>query len=164
MIICCKPHYFVGYYEKAIKEHNREVRLSEAGQDTIGTAIAHRKVGECLCALKKYKEALFHQNLHLEVMKKSSRIVFQSVAQHWIRPAFTFYYSKLLISLVNWFYSVHYCGIVYCVNYCVSCNPLSWNSSFYLCILLKDDFQSILRTLESLFMTSVLFHVRCHKM
>ena len=50
-----------------MKEHTREVQLSEASQDTIGTAIAHRKVGECLCALKKYKEALFHQNLHLEV-------------------------------------------------------------------------------------------------
>ena len=58
---------FLGYYEKAVKEHTREVQLSEAGQDTIGTAIAQRKVGECLCALKKYKEALFHQNLHLEV-------------------------------------------------------------------------------------------------
>ena len=28
----------------------------------------------------------------------------------------------------------------------------------------KDDFQSVLRTLESLFTTSVLFHVRRHKM
>ena len=58
----------IGYHEKAVKEHTREVQLSEASQDTIGTAIAHRKVGECLCALKKFKEALFHQNLHLEVL------------------------------------------------------------------------------------------------
>ena len=29
--------------------------------------------------------------------------------------------------------------------------------------LLKDDLQSVLRTLESLFTTSVLFHVRRHK-
>jgi len=57
----------LGYFEKAVKEHTREVQLSEASQDSIGAAIAHRKVGECLCALKKYKEALFHQNLHLEV-------------------------------------------------------------------------------------------------
>ena len=57
----------LGYFEKAVKEHTREVQLSEAIQDTIGTAVAHRKVGECLCALKKYKDALFHQNLHLEV-------------------------------------------------------------------------------------------------
>ncbi|KAL9976144.1 hypothetical protein ACROYT_G013400 [Oculina patagonica] len=64
-----------GYYEKAVKEHNREVQLSEAGQDTIGTAIAHRKVGECLCALKKYKEALFHQNLHLELAQSAGNLV-----------------------------------------------------------------------------------------
>ena len=57
----------LGYFEKAVKEHIREIQLSEASQDSIGAAIAHRKVGECLCALKKYKEALFHQNLHLEV-------------------------------------------------------------------------------------------------
>lgn len=61
---CC---ICLGYFEKAVKEHTREVQLSEASQDSIGAAIAHRKVGECLCALKKYKEALFHQNLHLEV-------------------------------------------------------------------------------------------------
>ena len=59
----------LGYFEKAVKEHTREVQLSEAIQDTIGTAVAHRKVGECLCALKKYKDALLHQNLHLEVFK-----------------------------------------------------------------------------------------------
>lgn len=65
---------YLGFYEKAVKEHTREVQLSEASQDTIGAAIAHRKVGECLCALKKYKEALFHQNLHLEV-SLSSRLL-----------------------------------------------------------------------------------------
>ena len=31
-------------------------------------------------------------------------------------------------------------------------------------ILIKADFQSILHTLESLFTTFVLFHVRCQKM
>lgn len=37
----------------------------------------------------------------------------------------------------------------------VLCNVLRY--------LLKDDLQSVLRTLESLFTTSVLFHVRRHK-
>ena len=69
---------YLGFYEKAVKEHTREVQLSEASQDTIGAAIAHRKVGECLCALKKYKEALFHQNLHLEV-SLSNRFIANNV-------------------------------------------------------------------------------------
>ncbi|XP_068698694.1 tonsoku-like protein isoform X1 [Montipora foliosa] len=64
-----------GYFEKAVKEHSREVQLSEATQDTIGSAVAHRKVGECLCALKKYKEALFHQNLHLELAQSANNLV-----------------------------------------------------------------------------------------
>ena len=71
MFLHCKQEellfLYSGYFEKAVKEHTREVQLSEASHDTIGAAIAHRKVGECMCALKKYKEALFHQNLHLEV-------------------------------------------------------------------------------------------------
>jgi len=64
-----------GYFEKAVKEHTREVQLSEAIQDTIGTAVAHRKVGECLCALKKYKDALLHQNLHLELAQSGRNLV-----------------------------------------------------------------------------------------
>ena len=42
------------------------------------------------------------------------------------------------------------------------------NPGLHLCCMidtkLKADFQSVLRTLESLFTTFVLFHVRCHKM
>ena len=57
-----------GFFEKAAHEHKLEIQLSEAAQDKIGTAIAHRKVGECLCEMGKYKDALFHQNLHLEVI------------------------------------------------------------------------------------------------
>ncbi|EDO37052.1 predicted protein, partial [Nematostella vectensis] len=69
-----------GFHEKAIKEHKQEVQLSEAVNDDIGSAIAHRKVGECLSALGKYKEALFHQNLHLQLAKTANNLVEQQRA------------------------------------------------------------------------------------
>lgn len=45
-----------------------------------------------------------------------------------IRTAFSFYYFKLLLSLVNW---PSQCSIDYCVNHCVLCILLGWNSPFY---------------------------------
>ena len=41
---------------------------------------------------------------------------------------------------------------------------LKGNFFVLLRVAFKDDFQSVLRTLESLFTTFVLFHVRRHKM
>ena len=38
------------------------------------------------------------------------------------------------------------------------------NADPHFCKLFKDDFQSVLRTLESLFLFFVLLHVRYHKM
>ena len=38
------------------------------------------------------------------------------------------------------------------------------NKGIFFKLKIKDDFQSVLRTFESLFTTFVLFHVRRHKM
>lgn len=57
----------IGFYGDAVKEYKGALQVAEAREDTIGSAVAHRMVGECLCALGKYKDALFHQNLHLQV-------------------------------------------------------------------------------------------------
>ena len=56
-----------GLFEEAIKEHEMELQLSESLNDTIAVAIAHRKIGECLCELQDFTQALFHQQKHLEV-------------------------------------------------------------------------------------------------
>ena len=57
----------VGFYNDAVTEYKEALQVAEAREDKIGSAVAHRMVGECLCALGKYKDALFHQNLHLQV-------------------------------------------------------------------------------------------------
>jgi NF-kappa-B inhibitor-like protein 2 len=58
----------LGLFEQAIEEHEMELQLSESLSDTIAVAIAHRKIGECLCELHDFKQALFHQQKHLEVI------------------------------------------------------------------------------------------------
>lgn len=47
------------------------MQLSEALDDTVGTAVAHRKIGECHCELADYDRALHHQKLHLVLAEKA---------------------------------------------------------------------------------------------
>ena len=56
-----------GLFKDAIEEHRAELHLSESVRDTIGVAVAHRKIGECLCELQDFEQALVHQEKHLEV-------------------------------------------------------------------------------------------------
>ncbi|CAB4035582.1 tonsoku isoform X2, partial [Paramuricea clavata] len=62
-------------FEKAIEEHRMELQLSESLNDTIAVAIAHRKLGECLCEQQDFKQALFHQRKHLELSRECQNIV-----------------------------------------------------------------------------------------
>ena len=57
-----------GLFEEAIQQHNAELNLSELLRDHIAVGVAHRKIGECLCELQDFKQALFHQQKHLEVI------------------------------------------------------------------------------------------------
>ena len=46
-----------------------ELTLSEAFQDTLGQAIANRKLGECHCELGHFDQALKFQQRYLELGK-----------------------------------------------------------------------------------------------
>ncbi len=63
-----------GLYDDAIDEHQTELSISEMRQDQIGTAIAHRKIGECYCELGDFEKALDHQRLHLEGARRAESL------------------------------------------------------------------------------------------
>ena len=58
---------YLGFFEDAIQAHREEICFSEAIDDTIGIAIGNRKVGECLCELRNFADALRHGKIHLQV-------------------------------------------------------------------------------------------------
>lgn len=58
---------FTGDYRHALKYHKQELSLSEGVSDQMGLGIACRKVGECLCELGDYEQAVQYQKRHLEV-------------------------------------------------------------------------------------------------
>ncbi len=54
-----------GEFEEAIEEHTTEKTLSEILNDPLGTAVAHRKIGECYCSLQNFEEVrLFRQHIY----------------------------------------------------------------------------------------------------
>ena len=64
-----------GDYENALHYHQEELALSEASvSDRLGTAIAHRRVGECLCELGDYEQAIHHQRKHLEIAQETGSL------------------------------------------------------------------------------------------
>ena len=58
-----------GDFQLALHYHRAELALSESTGDQMGAGIAHRKVGECLCELGSYEQALQHQMQHLRISK-----------------------------------------------------------------------------------------------
>ncbi|XP_078688374.1 tonsoku-like protein [Branchiostoma floridae x Branchiostoma belcheri] len=58
-----------GEYEEAIEEHRNELQLSDSIGDILGTAIAHRKIGECLSSLDRFDDAVKHQQSHLRLAR-----------------------------------------------------------------------------------------------
>ena len=67
---------------EALQYHRMELGLSEAVGDTIGTAIAHRRVGECLCELEEYEEALQHQQQHLSMARDKGPFTLHTQFDH----------------------------------------------------------------------------------
>ncbi|XP_029142658.1 tonsoku-like protein [Protobothrops mucrosquamatus] len=61
-----------GRFREALDEHRLELQLLESGEDLIGCAVAHRKIGECLAELESYEAALKHQRRHLELASSVS--------------------------------------------------------------------------------------------
>ena len=57
-----------GFFAEAIDWHEEEIKFSEIANDTLGLAIGNRKIGECLCELGKFEEAIEHQKQHLKVL------------------------------------------------------------------------------------------------
>ena len=66
----CIYFSYLGLFAEAIEQHKEEILYSQEIDDTIGVAVGHRKVGECLCELGSYQKAITHQNKHLEVFTK----------------------------------------------------------------------------------------------
>ena len=64
----CIYFSYLGLFAEAIEQHKEEILCSQKIDDTIGVAVGHRKVGECLCELGSYQKAITHQNKHLEVL------------------------------------------------------------------------------------------------
>ena len=56
-------------YEDALSYHKKELELCDGIKDTGGKAIAHRKIGECLASLQKYKEALKEVQKYLKLAR-----------------------------------------------------------------------------------------------
>ncbi|XP_041376407.1 tonsoku-like protein isoform X2 [Gigantopelta aegis] len=64
-----------GRYEDAITEHEAERALSEVLQDTIGEAVACRKIGECYCFLEQFSKALQLQQRHLSLARSCDNVL-----------------------------------------------------------------------------------------
>ncbi|KAL1767190.1 tonsoku isoform X1 [Sigmodon hispidus] len=56
-----------GRFREALEEHQQELHLLESVQDTLGCAVAHRKIGERLAEMENYSAALKHQHLYLDL-------------------------------------------------------------------------------------------------
>jgi len=69
-----------GSFEDAIAEHEQELALSEALNDQLGMAVAHRRVGECYGELSSFDDALRHQQLHLDLAQRCGSMLEQQRA------------------------------------------------------------------------------------
>ncbi|XP_041528214.1 tonsoku-like protein isoform X1 [Microtus oregoni] len=56
-----------GRFKEALEEHQQELHLLESVQDSLGCAVAHRKIGERLAEMENYSAALKHQHLYLDL-------------------------------------------------------------------------------------------------
>jgi len=61
---------YIGDHAKALRYHQNELALSAAAGNLLDEGVAHRKVGECLCELGQYEEAVEHQKSHLQLARR----------------------------------------------------------------------------------------------
>ncbi|XP_058668437.1 tonsoku-like protein [Ammospiza caudacuta] len=79
-----------GRFEEALAQHREELQLLQGSGDTLGCAVAHRKVGECLAELHCFPQALQHQLQHLSLARSLSDAVEQQRAWATIGRTFLF--------------------------------------------------------------------------
>uniref|UniRef100_G1SL82 Tonsoku-like protein n=1 Tax=Oryctolagus cuniculus TaxID=9986 RepID=G1SL82_RABIT len=60
-----------GRYAEALEQHRRELQLLEGAGDSLGCAVAHRKIGERLAELEDFAAALQHQHRYLELLQRA---------------------------------------------------------------------------------------------
>lgn len=71
---------YLGRHKDALRERQCELALYEAAGDQLEAAKAHRMIGECLCSLEDYDNALKHQRQHLDISKQLDDLVEQQRA------------------------------------------------------------------------------------
>lgn len=67
--------HIAGRCHEAKEEHEKELAISEALEDTIGSAVACRKIGECYCGMDQYDKALQFQQRHLELSRSCGNLL-----------------------------------------------------------------------------------------
>ena len=80
---------FLGEYRQSLHYHEQELAISEGLGDDLGLGIACRKVGECLCAMEKFRDAIKHQKKHLEMATKIGECV-ESFAESFVHFLYFF--------------------------------------------------------------------------
>ena len=70
----------LGKHKDALRERRCELALYEAAGDRLEVARAHRMIGECLCSLEDYDDALNHQQQHFQISKQLNNLVEQQRA------------------------------------------------------------------------------------
>ncbi|KAB7494915.1 Tonsoku-like protein [Armadillidium nasatum] len=70
----------IGDYKSALQEHTEELNLFEALDDSLGVAVAHRKIGEVYSELQKFNKALEHLNKYLSIAIECNDLVEQQRA------------------------------------------------------------------------------------
>lgn len=54
-------------HEKALRYHREELQISESLSDNLGSAVAHRKIGECLGILCRFVDSFKHLQKYLKL-------------------------------------------------------------------------------------------------
>ena len=78
-----------GSYDDALKQHEEECEIYHGLDDTLGVAIAYRRIGEVYSEMKEYTQALKYENLHLDLAKQLKNLA--EVQRAWATIGHTKY-------------------------------------------------------------------------
>lgn len=70
-------------------EHKLERKVCASLKDTLGVAVAHRRIGECYAELQQFSKALSNQERHLKLAQELSSKVEEQRA--WATIGRTYY-------------------------------------------------------------------------
>lgn len=65
----------INRHDTALTYHREELRLCDSTSDAAGSAVAHRKMGECLAALHNFKDALKEVQKYLSLARSQKNAV-----------------------------------------------------------------------------------------